>query len=180
MPVSQDELDQTQNNFERMITMLGLVADINATTENESIHLCVKTDDPGRLIGRNGQTLNALQHLLNGMLLNKKKRFPKVLIDVIGHQDKRRPRRKTNSDTGTKQFSKRASDTGTNQLGQRALDAAKEVKKWGERVTLPNINNSEFEAISLALKDDQEIDVIRADDGGNKGVCNVTIQLKNT
>ena len=167
MAVSQNDLEQTQSNFERMISMLGLVANISAKMENESIHLSVKTDDPGRLIGRNGQTLNALQHLLNGILLNKKKKFPRVLIDVEGYQDKRRSA-----------ADRAKPGTGKGQILRRALDAAKEVKKWGETVTLSRVNETEYNAVFQELKNDHEIEVVKTERDGS-GTYKVIIQLKN-
>ena len=169
MAVSHGELEQTSNNFDRMISMLGLVAKIEARSENDLIYLSVKTEDPGRLIGRNGQTLNALQHLLNGILLNKNKKFPKVLIDVEGCQDKRvSPRRERQ---GPKQ------ESNLKRTQQQALDAAKEVKRWGEKVTLQRVKKTELDIILRTLQDDKEIEVVSSD--SKNDIQHVTIQLKN-
>ncbi len=42
-------------------------------------------------------------------------------------------------------------------LKQQALDAAKEVKRWGDSVTLPPMNSHERRVIHTTLKDDAEI-----------------------
>ena len=166
MAISSDELEQTTHNFDRMISMLGLVAEINAQSESEIIHLSVKTEDPGRLIGRNGQTLNALQHLLNGILLNKKKNFPKVLIDVEGYQDKR--------STAARRPKPQSNQMRTR---RRAIDAAKEVKRWGEKVTLQGLKKSEISAVVEALKDEKELEVVSGY-AKKDGTQEVIIQLR--
>lgn len=45
----------------------------------------------------------------------------------------------------------------TEQLEQQALDAAKEVKRWGESVTLPEMNAHDRRIIHVTLKDDVEL-----------------------
>ena len=165
MTISQEEIEQTRNNFIQLTTSLGLIANVKAKTENEYIYLNVKTEDPGRLIGRNGQTLNALQHLLNGILLNKKKNFPRVLIDVEGYQEKRRNsiKEKVNKD-----FEK---------TRKRALDAVKEVKKWGEKVVLSPMNEEELSLVHNTLKEEKEVELI-CENGNKDGNKRIIIQLK--
>ena len=55
-------------------------------------------------------------------------------------------------------------------LSQQALDAAKEVKRWGEPVTLPPMNSHDRRIIHVTLQDDTEISTESLGDGNLKSV----------
>jgi spoIIIJ-associated protein len=176
MTVSQEQLDQTKENFNQLISLLGLSAEVKAESDREAIQLRVKTEDPGRLIGRKGQTLNSLQHLLNGILLNKAKSFPKVLIDVEGSRDKerghdRRGSRK-NRDVPKKDEPNR------DRIRQQAIDASKEVKRWGEDVVLSRMSESEIEEVRRILDNEPELEIITGEVTQNGPSRSLTIRLK--
>lgn len=179
MAITNEQLDITTENFNQLTSLLGLAAEVNAKTDDKSIFLNVKTEDPGRLIGRNGQTLNSLQHLLNGILLNKGKSFPRVLIDVVssGEENKRPPSRRNNADR--KQGSNQGSDQGSNpeKLRTQALDAAKEVKRWGEDVTLPSMNVEEIKEVMSILSSDNQLELAEVN-GAKPNTKRVTVKLK--
>ena len=61
------------------------------------------------------------------------------------------------------------------QLEQQALDAAKEVKRWGEPVTLPEMNAHDRRIIHVTLKDDPELTTESMGEGAMK---KVVISLK--
>jgi len=60
-------------------------------------------------------------------------------------------------------------------LTQQALDAAKEVKRWGEPVTLPQMNSHDRRLIHVALQDDAEI---RTESIGEGNLKSVVISVK--
>ena len=53
---------------------------------DDTILLDVKTEDSGRLIGRQGQTLSDLQYITNRVLFQQDKAAPKVMVDVAGYR----------------------------------------------------------------------------------------------
>ena len=168
MTDSQEEnMTQTKDLFSKFITPLGLEAELQARNERNTIYLHVKTNDPGRIIGRKGQTLNALQHLLNSVLLNQKKTFPKVLIDVQGPEEHKR-----------KDVAVRKNNNQSEKLRLQALDAVKEVIRWGEEVTLPLMSIKEFQMVQSTLKDDSEVEVSCYDDEQGSDAKKVIIRLK--
>lgn len=81
-----------------------------------------------------------------------------------GRRDDRRHGDRPRRDRG-ESFGSAASDTPRHEsdenrdeiLKQQALDAAKEVKRWGDSVTLPPMNSHERRVIHTTLKDDAEI-----------------------
>ena len=55
-------------------------------------------------------------------------------------------------------------------LRQQAIDAAKEVKRWGEQVTLPQMNSHDRRIIHVTLQEDTEITTESAGEGNLKSV----------
>jgi spoIIIJ-associated protein len=53
---------------------------------DDGILLDVKSDDSGRLIGRQGQTLSDLQYITNRLLFQQDPSAPKVMVDVSGYR----------------------------------------------------------------------------------------------
>ncbi|MEN9358577.1 MAG: hypothetical protein RL095_112 [Verrucomicrobiota bacterium] len=71
--------------FSKMIGLLGLKAEVKDNVNGNKIVLNVLTEEPGRLIGRNGVHLNSLSILMNNILRKDVENFPKVFIDVDGY-----------------------------------------------------------------------------------------------
>lgn len=88
----QTLLEDTRQTLTQMLRLLGMDAHVNAQDEEDAIQLVIETDDPGRVIGRRGETLRNLQHLLNAMRLNQVSDHPRIRIDVESDQ-RRSPRR---------------------------------------------------------------------------------------
>lgn len=60
-------------------------------------------------------------------------------------------------------------------IRQQALDAAKEVKRWGEPVTLPPMSSKERRVVHITLQEDTELKTESEGDGSRK---KVVISLK--
>jgi predicted RNA-binding protein YlqC (UPF0109 family) len=72
---------------------MDLKGEVTATGDDDRVHLRVKVDKAGRLIGRRGATLGAIRHLLGCALANK---FGELVVDVdvADDRDDREPRSK--------------------------------------------------------------------------------------
>src|SRR3974377_1907814 len=103
--------------LEEMLRHLGFEATIEEHVLEEGPLLEVKTEDAGRLIGRKGQTLVALQYLTNRLLFQKDQTAPKVLIDVANYRAQAREA-----------------------LITKAKEAAEKVRRWGDIVELEPLN----------------------------------------
>ncbi len=79
----------------------------------DGVLLDVKTDDSGRLIGRQGQTLSDLQYVTNRLLFQQDPSAPKVMVDVSGYRAQAREA-----------------------LVKKAKEAAEKVRRWGDVVEL--------------------------------------------
>lgn len=148
-----------------MLDYLGLNAELKSEVSENSLSLKIKSTEPGRIIGRKGQTLDSLQLLLNRIMFKGEEDCPRIRIDIDGYPESggksERPRRER-SERGERserrpRRERRGSGVSEEQLIEQAKDAAKEVKKWGEPVTLPKMNAHDRRIIHITLENDPEI-----------------------
>ncbi|HEX3719130.1 MAG TPA: KH domain-containing protein [Verrucomicrobiae bacterium] len=121
--------------LEELLKRLGFEATVEEHPLEDGVFLDVKTDDSGRLIGRQGQTLSDLQYVTNRMLFQEDQNSPKVLVDVGGYRAKAR-------------------DT----LVQKAQAAAEKVRRWGDIVEMEPMSAFDRRIIYNSLKDDPGIE----------------------
>jgi spoIIIJ-associated protein len=132
--------------LEEMLKHLGFTATVEEHLLEEGPLLEVKTEDAGRLIGRKGQTLVALQYLTNRMLFQQDQQAPKVLIDVANYRSQAR-----------------------DALIATAKDAAEKVRKWGDIVELEPLNAFDRFIVHNALKGDSTVETHSVEvEGTNK------------
>lgn len=72
-----------------ILSHMGLEAQIESQIVNGSVHLTVNSDNPGILIGKHGQTLNAVEYLLNCILNRSSLVKKKVFVDAEGYRERR-------------------------------------------------------------------------------------------
>jgi spoIIIJ-associated protein len=126
---------QPKATLETLLKHLGFDATIEEQQLDEGLLLEIKTDDTGRLIGRQGQTLKDLQYLTNRLLFRQDPAAPKVIVDVGGYRTQAR-----------------------DALIKRAKDAAEKVRRWGDVVELEPLNAFDRRIVHQALKDDPDIE----------------------
>lgn len=121
--------------LEQLLQTLGFTATIEEHHLEDGLLLDVKTDDSGRLIGRQGQTLADLQYITNRMLFQQDTTAPKVTVDVGGYRIQAREA-----------------------LLRKAKEAAEKVRRWGDVVELEPLNAFDRRIIHSALKDDPGVE----------------------
>ena len=60
--------DNPKTTLEKILELLGFTVTVEENHMEDGILLDVKTEDSGRLIGRQGQTLSDLQYITNRLL----------------------------------------------------------------------------------------------------------------
>src|SRR5262249_58071041 len=95
--------------LQKMLDLLGFQVAVEQSTMDDGILLDVKTEESGRLIGRQGQTLSDLQYITNRLLFQQDPSAPKVMVDVSGYRAQAREA-----------------------LVKKEKDAAENVRRWGE------------------------------------------------
>ena len=132
--------------LEKMLQLLGFSVTIEEHHMEEGVLLDVKTDDSGRLIGRQGQTLSDLQYITNRLLFQQDPSAPKIMVDVSGYRAQAREA-----------------------LVKKAKDAAEKVRRWGDVVELEPLSAFDRRIIHQALKDDPNIETHSVEvEGTNK------------
>ncbi len=126
---------QPKATLEKILQLLGITATVEEHAMEDGILLDVKTDEPGRLIGRQGQTLSDLQYLTNRLLFQQDAAAPKVMVDVGGYRAQAREA-----------------------LVKKAKDAAEKVRRWGDVVELEPLSAFDRRIIHQALKDDPGVE----------------------
>jgi spoIIIJ-associated protein len=121
--------------LETILRQLGFEATVEEHQLDEGLVLDVKTDDPGRLIGRQGQTLSDLQYLLNRMLFQGDDSTPKVTVDIGGYRTQAREG-----------------------LVKKAKEAAEKVRRWGDVIELEPMNSYDRRIVHNTLKDDPDVE----------------------
>ena len=171
----EEQKDMAVKTLGMMLDYLGLEANVRGEEKNERIAIKINSEEPGRIIGKSGQTLENMQYLLNLIMYNGDKEFPRIMLDIDGYSKNRE--RGSRGDRRERGGRSRKSESGIPEeaLRQQALDAGKEVKRWGESVTLPLMNPHDRRIIHMTLKDDAELTTESEGEGTMK---KVVISLK--
>src|SRR5690606_32960413 len=86
----KEELAQKAVRFLREILVnMGVFAQVEMFRRPGYVMLNVNGDDLGKLIGRYGQTLNALQYLVNLAVHKDSDEKERVIVDVAGYRKRR-------------------------------------------------------------------------------------------
>lgn len=72
--------------LEEVLAFFEINATIKVTEEGNLILLNIDTTDSGRLIGRRGETLQAIQHLMNALVRHHSQDRVFVNVDVAGYK----------------------------------------------------------------------------------------------
>jgi spoIIIJ-associated protein len=126
---------QPKLTLEKILELMGFPATVEEHQLEEDLLLDVKTEDSGRLIGRQGQTLSDLQYITNRLLFQQDAHVPKVMVDVSGYRAQAREA-----------------------LVKKAKDAAEKVRRWGDIVELEPMSAFDRRIIHHALKTDPDIE----------------------
>jgi Predicted RNA-binding protein len=126
---------QPKDTLEKILVSLGFQTTVEEHKLEEGVLLDVKTDDAGRLIGRQGQTLSDLQYITNRLLFQQDASTPKVMVDVGGYRAQAREA-----------------------LVKKAKDAAEKVRRWGDTVELEPMTAFDRRVVHQALKDDPDVE----------------------
>ena len=121
--------------LETILRHLGFDITVEELHFEDGLVLDIKTDDPSRLIGRQGQTLADLQYLLNRILFEGDDSVPKVTVDVGGHRTQAREA-----------------------LVKKTRESAEKVRRWGDVIELEPMNSFDRRIVHHALKDDPDVE----------------------
>jgi len=151
--------------LELLLGHLGFVFEVEESHEpadrGERLRLNIRTRDPGRLIGRDGRTLDEIEYLLNRLVDREEEQEghaqhgPRIVVDVEGY------RRKEQDDF------------------LAAIRAkADRVRETGRPETLPPMNAYERWVIHQAFAEDPAVTTKSVAVDGNPKLKTVVLQLR--
>ena len=126
---------QPKEILEKILGTLGFAATVEEHTLDGDLTLDVKTEESGRLIGRQGQTLADLQYVVNRIVFQQDQSAPKVMLDVGGYRAQAREA-----------------------LIAKAKDAANKVRRWGDAVELEPLGSYDRRIVHHALREDPDVE----------------------
>jgi spoIIIJ-associated protein len=192
-PASPESMEEARSVLAHMFDFLGIDANVRVENKPRSVNLYVTTEEPGRVIGHHGKTLENLQLIVNRIMQKTDSEFPKLYIDMDGSRERRTERRVERTEnagqgerrtdrgerSGRREFrgerrdrfdGRRSSFSHDDVLRQQALDAAKEVHQWGAPKTLPPMNSHDRRIVHITLESDPALTTNSIGDGENRSV----------
>ena len=145
---------QPQQVLQEMLDRLGVKTKVEQSSQDGQILLQITTADPARLIGRQGQTLNQLQFLLNRILLRHEEQAPRVIVDCERYRQRER-----------------------DEVLEAARAAADRVRRWGEPETIGPFSAVERHLICRQLASDAELEA-SAEGGADDAPQKIRIRVK--
>lgn len=145
----QEQAREARSLLERILDLMGERAAIEqADSEDpETLELNIKGDGSGLLIGRHGQTLDAIEYMVNRLLARKFKDAAPISIDTESYRARRR-----------------------RLLQRMALSKGEQAKREHIAVTLDPMPPRDRRIVHLALKDDPMISTHSTGDGFMRAV----------
>ncbi|SFL83563.1 RNA-binding cell elongation regulator Jag/EloR [Pelosinus propionicus] len=129
-----DPVQVAHDFLKTVFDLMNLEVQIEKVGKEDSINFNIRGNDLGILIGKHGQTLDALQYLTNLTANRDIDGKVRIVLDVEDYRQRR-----------------------TDTLNRLAARLADSVKRRGEKVVLEPMSPNERKIIHMALQDDQRI-----------------------
>jgi spoIIIJ-associated protein len=126
--------EMAQKTLQDLLRLLGVEAEVELRDEPERVQLSIKSDGSGLLIGRKGETLDALEYLVTKMVHKGGGDKKRIVLDTENYRSRREESLVT--------------------LAHRLSDKA---KRLGRPVTISPMNAHDRRIIHLALQDDKTL-----------------------
>ena len=122
--------------LQRVIGLMGFHAKIDSAPGEHPGEICLRISSDGRglLIGRHGQTLDALEYLLNRIVGLKEEGASRIVLDAEGYRDRRR-----------------------RELAEAARRLAARVRETGRPEAMDPLTPRERRVVHLSLADDPTV-----------------------
>jgi spoIIIJ-associated protein len=144
VPAQAEQPDQviesTEQVVSKLLSLMGLQAQVTASygesdrQERQPVHVDVRGDDLGVLIGHRSETLNAFQYIASLVVSKQMEQWVQVIMDVEGYRSRRE-----------------------RQLRQMARRMAEQAVKTGRRQVLEPMPPNERRIIHLELRDHPKV-----------------------
>lgn len=135
-PQKYDEafLSFAKQTLQTIVDGISIGSTVKLTEEHDKLLFDISEGDSGVLIGKRGQTLEAIQYLLEKMINKKNTKRIRVLVDVEGYIEKRK-----------------------NNLQVMASRMAEKAKRTKKPVTIGQMNAHDRRIVHIHLKDENSV-----------------------
>ena len=130
----EEEVEVAKQLITGLLERIGAKTEVEGFVKEGSLHLEIKSDQEGILIGTHGRTLDSLEILINRMVNKRLIRPVRVVLDIDDYR-------------------KRRADT----LTKMALRLGEKAKRRGYPLTIGPFNAQDRRLIHIALKEDPSI-----------------------
>lgn len=142
LPYDAETIEYGEQGLERIVKGISEAAEIHCEQENGKLIYRITGGQSGVLIGKRGQTLEAIQYLLEKMINKKSGNRVRVLVDVEGYLAKRK-----------------------SNLKQMAMRMAEKARRTNKPVTIGQMNSHDRRIIHIQLKDEKGVRTQSLGDG---------------
>jgi spoIIIJ-associated protein len=87
--MADDHVARARAAAERIVDELAVDADVEVTDDGETLTVEIVGDDLGLVIGRHGQTIDAIQHLVQRVAFRGADERRRVIVDAAGYRERR-------------------------------------------------------------------------------------------
>ncbi|MBU1193331.1 MAG: Jag N-terminal domain-containing protein [Proteobacteria bacterium] len=140
--VTQESIDLGIESLQKMADLITDDTIVSAHTEEDRLTLKIEGGNAGILIGRKGQTLDAMQFLADKIINRKSEGRVRVKVDIEGYMETRKAN-----------------------LKHLAFKMADKAKKTGRPATINQMSAQDRRIVHLALKDDTAVRTQSMGDG---------------
>ena len=141
-PLADDPKELGRNALQRIIDLITTDATISIEESSERILFNVQGGNSAILIGKRGQTLEAIQYLVEKIINKNREKRVSIQVDVEGYIEKRRI-----------------------SLQRLALQLAEKVKRTGKPASVGQMNAHDRRIVHIALKEDRKVRTQSMGDG---------------
>lgn len=133
--------------LKEILTRIGIDAEVQSDMIDGSLHLDMITDSPALLIGKHGQTLDAIERILNCIVNKSALAKRKVFVDTEGYRERRE-----------------------RSLVDLAHQVAAKVKRTRQDVVLSPMSAKDRRIIHLALQSEDTVSTFSQGEGDMRRV----------
>lgn len=138
---------EIQDYTQELLEKLGFAVEVEAAAQDESVMVTIAGKDVAAIIGRYGETLHSLSHILTLVATQKAGEFTRVVVDA----DNWRKSREEKLESMTK-------------------NAISRVKETGRDYELPPMNPAERRFIHMIISEDDSVASESIGEGNNRRI----------
>ena len=134
VPFPDDSVDMGRDVLQRILDAITTDARISIEEDSERVFFKVNGGNAGILIGKRGQTLDAIQSIVEKVVNKHKEKRTRVLVDIEGYLETRKEN-----------------------LEKLAIRLAEKSKRTGKPMSLGQMNAYDRRIAHIALKDNPDV-----------------------